>query len=173
MLAAMRDTRLRRGEEADAAALNAIYDPYVRDTAITFDIEPWTLEARRRWLGEFSDAGRHQLFVAERTGALVGYACSRRFREKAAYDTTVETSVYLAPEAHGQGVGRALYERLFAALQAVDAHRLVAGLTLPNPASVALHERFGFTAVGVLREVGRKFGRYWDVLWMERALRGG
>lgn len=169
----MQGTRVRRGGEADAAAINAIYDPYVRDTAITFDVEPWTLEARRRWIGEFGASGRHQLFVAERAGALVGYACSRRFRDKAAYDTTVETSVYLAPEAHGQGVGRALYEQLFAALGGADAHRLIAGITLPNPASVALHERFGFTPVGILREVGRKLGRYWDVLWMERALRGG
>jgi phosphinothricin acetyltransferase len=167
----MSDTLLRRGRADDAPALNALYDHYVRETAITFDLEPWPEAKRREWLAGFADAGRHQLFVAERAGALLGYACSRRFRDKAAYDTTLETSVYLAPGAEGQGLGRRLYERLFAALDGVGAHRLVAGVTLPNPASVALHERLGFTPVGVFRQVGRKFGRYWDVLWLERALR--
>jgi phosphinothricin acetyltransferase len=166
----MNGTVLRRGREADLADLVAIYNHYVRETAITFDVEPYTEEGRRPWLLEFAETGRHQLFVAERAGAVVGYACTRRFRDKAAYDTTLETSVYLAPDACGKGLGRALYERLFAALAGVDAHRLMAGITLPNEASVALHERFGFTPVGVMREVGRKFERYWDVLWMERGL---
>jgi phosphinothricin acetyltransferase len=166
----MHDTRVRRGRESDLPALTAIYNHYVRTTAITFDLEPYTEEMRRAWLHGFAESGRYQLFVAERAGAVVGYAGTRRFRDKAAYDTTLETSVYLAPEACGQRLGGALYERLFAALAGVDAHRLIAGITLPNPASVALHERFGFTPVGVMREVGRKLGRYWDVLWMERAL---
>lgn len=166
----MSDTSLRRGRDADLGALVAIYNHYVRETAVTFDLEPYTEEGRRPWLRAFAEGGRYQLFVAERAGAVVGYACSRRFRDKAAYDTTLETSVYLAPEACGGGLGRALYERLLAALAGVDAHRLVAGITLPNPASVALHERLGFAPVGVMREVGRKLGRYGDVLWMERAL---
>jgi len=166
----MHDTLLRRGRDADLPALTAIYNHYIRETAITFDLDPYTEQTRRPWLRDFGETGRYQLFVAERAGAVLGYACTRRFRDKAAYDTTLETSVYLAPDARGGGVGRALYERLFAALDGVDAHRLIAGITLPNPASVALHERFGFTPVGAMREVGRKFGRYWDVLWMERAL---
>lgn len=164
----MDDTLLRRGRRDDLPALTAIYNHYVRETAITFDLEPYTEEKRRPWLEEFAEKGRYQLFVADRAGMAVGYACTRRFRDKAAYDTTLETSVYLAPGAVGQGLGRALYERLFAALEGVDAHRLMAGITLPNAASVALHERLGFTPVGVMREVGRKFGRYWDVLWMDR-----
>jgi len=166
----MHDTLLRRGRDADLPALTAIYNHYIRETAITFDLEPYTEEKRRPWLRDFADEGRYQLFVAEHAGAVAGYACTRRFRDKAAYDTTLESSVYLAPDARGRGFGRALYERLFAALDGVDAHRLIAGITLPNPASVALHERFGFTPVGAMREVGRKFGRYWDVLWMERPL---
>jgi phosphinothricin acetyltransferase len=168
----MDDTLLRHGREADLPALTAIYNHYVRETAITFDLEPYTEEKRRAWLRDFAEQGRYQLFVAEQGGAVRGYACTRRFRDKAAYDTTLETSVYLAPDACGRGLGRALYERLLAALAGVDAHRLIAGITLPNPASLALHERFGFTPVGVMREVGRKHGRYWDVLWMERPLPG-
>jgi len=171
-MGAMSDTKLRRGHVEDAAALNAIYDHYIRETAITFDLEPWAEAKRRAWLDGFADTGRYQIFVAERAGTVVGYACTHRFRDKAAYDTTLETSVYLAPEACGLGLGRALAERLFAALEGVDAHLLMAGITLPNPASLRLHERMGFEPIGVMREVGRKFGRYWDVLWLRRALDG-
>jgi phosphinothricin acetyltransferase len=166
----MGSATIRRGREADLAELTALYNHYVRETAVTFDVEPYTIEARRPWLAGFAAQGRHQLWVAEQDGRVVGYACSRRFREKAAYDTTAETSVYLEPAATGSGLGRRLYERLFESLAGADLHRLVAGITLPNPASLALHERMGFSSSGVLREVGRKFDRYWDVLWMDRGL---
>jgi phosphinothricin acetyltransferase len=160
---------IRRGEAADLPALTELYNHYVRETAITFDVEPYTPETRRPWFEGFAAHGRHQIWVAEQDGRVVGYACTHRFRPKAAYDTTAETSVYLEPAAVGRGLGRRLYERLFESLAGADLHRLVAGVTLPNPASVALHERLGFTSSGILREVGRKFDRYWDVLWMERA----
>ena len=120
--------------------------------------------------------GRHQLFVAAEQddqgirAEPVGYASSSPFRPKAAYDTSVETSVYVAPEWTGRGVGRKLYERLFAALAAEDVHRAYAGITIPNPGSIALHERFGFTLIGVFTHAGRKFGRYWDVAWYEKHL---
>jgi phosphinothricin acetyltransferase len=164
---------LRPGRADDAAALNAVYDHYVRETAVTFDLEPWTLARRAEWLAGFDGAGRHRLLVAELDGRVVGYACTRPFRDKRAYDTTVETSVYLAPPACGRGIGAQLYAALFASLAGADVHRLVAGITLPNAASIALHERFGFRPVGVFREVGRKHGRYWDVLWLDRPLSGG
>lgn len=162
--------RIRRGREDDLAGLTELYNHYIRATPITFDLEPYTPETRRPWLASFAASGRHQLFVAEQAARVLGFACSRPFRDKAAYDTTAETSVYLAPQAVGQGLGRALYERLFAELAGADLHRLVAGITLPNDASVALHTRMGFERVGIFAEVGRKHGRYWDVLWMERAL---
>ena len=100
----------------------------------------------------------------------VGYASSSVFRPKAAYETSVETSVYVDPGWTGRGVGSRLYERLFAALEQEDVHRAYAGITLPNSGSVALHERFGFTLVGVFTHAGRKFGRYWDVAWYEKHL---
>lgn len=130
---------------------------------------------RKRWFDHYDAVGRHRLLVAcadgtEGTdGTVVGYATSSPHRPKAAYQTSVETSVYCDPEATGVGVGTALYESLFAALAAEDVHRAFAGITLPNVASVALHRRFGFAEVGVFAEVGRKFGRYWDVLWMGRS----
>lgn len=159
---------IRRAIGSDLPALTAIYNHYIRETAITFDLDPYTVEARRPWLAAFGEAGRHQIFVAEEAGQAIGWACTRPFRERRAYDPSAETSVYLAPDAHRRGLGTQLYTRLFEAVAGEDIHRFIAGITLPNEASIALHERFGFTRVGVMREVGRKFGRYWDVLWMER-----
>ncbi|MEU6230036.1 N-acetyltransferase family protein, partial [Streptomyces sp. NPDC047042] len=92
------------------------------------------------------------------------------FRAKPAYGTTVEVTVYLAPDAGGRGIGTLLYKALFEALAGEDVHRALAGIVTPNEASVRLHERFGFRYVGTYREVGRKFGRYWDVAWYEKDL---
>ena len=91
-------------------------------------------------------------------------------RERKAYDTTVETTVYCAPEATGRGIGRLLYAALFDALRGEDLQVAIAAITLPNAGSVALHERFGFTLAGVMHDVGRKFDRYWDVAWYEKRL---
>jgi phosphinothricin acetyltransferase len=96
--------------------------------------------------------------IAETDGLVVGYATSSRFRPKAAYQTSVETTIYLAPEATGRGLGTALYAALFAALAEEDLHRAYAGVTLPNTASVALHRKVGFRSLEVYCEVGRKFG---------------
>lgn len=103
-------------------------------------------------------------------GALLGYATSSAFRPKAAYATSVEVTVYCAPHAGGRGIGTLLYEALFAELAKEDVHRAYAGITQPNPASARLHARFGFRPVGVHTEVGRKFGRYWDVAWYQKDL---
>ena len=154
---------IRRAEPGDQPALLDIYNFYVRETPITFDIEPRTLEQRQAWFDSFAPSGRFQCFAAVRDGQAIGWASSHRYNERAAYDTTVSVSIYLAPEACGQGLGRRLYATLFGALAGQDIHRLFAGITLPNEASVGLHRAFGFEQVGIYREVGRKFGRFWDV----------
>ena len=154
----------------DLPAIVALYNHYIDNTPITFDLEPHRVEQRQSWFDDFSETGRHRLLVAELDGSVAGYACSHQFRTKAAYDTSVETTVYLAPDTVGRGIGSALYDELFSRLEAEDLHRAYAGITLPNEASRALHERFGFEELGVFREVGRKFGEYWDVLWLEKAL---
>lgn len=159
---------IRPAEPADLPDLTAIYNHHVRTTPVTFDVEPYTVEARRTWFEQFAPTGRHRLLVAVEDGEVAGYAGTTTFRPKAAYAPSVETTVYVRPEAQGRGLGRALYAALFAALEGEDVHRFLAGVTLPNPASVALHRAVGFTEVGVFREVGRKFGRFWDVLWLER-----
>ena len=163
---------VRPGTEGDLDALNAVYNQYVKDTHFTFDVEPMTAEARREWFSHYGRSGRHRLLVAVSDAAVVGFACSSRFRPKAAYETSVETTIYLAAEAVGRGAGSKLYGELLHELEAEDVHRAYAGISLPNPASIALHERFGFKRVAHFSEQGRKFGRYWDVAWYEEPIGG-
>jgi len=154
---------IRRIEQGDLPALLEIYNHYVLTTPITFDIEPRTLAQRQSWFDGFASTGRYQCFVAVNGGRAIGWASSHRYHERAAYDTTVMSSVYLAPDVCGQGLGRKLYATLFEALAGEDIHRLVVGITLPNEESVRLHRAFGFQEAGIYPEVGRKFGRFWDV----------
>ena len=146
------------------------HDQYVVETHYTFDLEPITKDARHDWFTHYGTNGRYRLLVAVSEGLVIGYASSSRFGPKIGYETSVETSVYLAPDAIGHGAGSRLYEELFKALEGEDLHRAYAGIALPNPASVGLHERFKFKRVAQFTEQGRKFGRYWDVAWFEKPL---
>ncbi|WP_246562015.1 GNAT family N-acetyltransferase [Streptomyces roseirectus] len=166
------DVQVRPGVEGDLDALTELYNHYVRETAITFDTRVFTAEERRPWLLSHPEDGPYRLMVATATDSrrILGYATSSPYRPKAAYSTSVEVTVYVAPDAGGRGVGTLLYTALFEALAGEDLHRAYAGIAQPNEASTRLHERFGFQHVGTYREVGRKFGRYWDVAWYEKAL---
>jgi phosphinothricin acetyltransferase len=166
----MSNCRIQPATEADYAGITELYNHYVVNSPATFDLEPYTLAARRPWFDAFSESDRYQLFVAVGDGRVRGYVGSMRFRPKAAYETTIETTIYLSPESTGQGLGRRLYEALFEALESEDIHLALAGMTLPNPHSIRLHESFGFKKMGVFKEVGRKMGRYWDVGWYEKRL---
>lgn len=167
-----RDVQVRAGTEEDLAALTDIYNHYIRETPITFDISPLTPEDRRPWLLSHPVDGPHRLLVAQPSGGqrILGYATSSPFRPKAAYATSVETSIYLAPDAGGRGIGTVLYSALFEALAEEDVHRAYAGVSLPNDASIRIHQRFGFKLIGVYEEVGRKFGTYHDVAWLEKRM---
>ncbi len=164
--------RVRPATGGDLAAINAIYNHYVRETHITFDDEPMTPEPREEWFSHYAAAGRHRVFVASEEDHVIGYATSSRFRPKPGYLTSVETTVYISPDATGKGAGSKLYTELFKSLEGEDLHRAYAGIALPNPASIALHEKFGFKRVALFTEQGRKFGRYWDVAWFEKPLGG-
>ncbi|MFF3289099.1 GNAT family N-acetyltransferase [Streptomyces sp. NPDC003023] len=180
------EVQVRAGAEADLEPLTDIYNHYVRETPVTFDTTVFTPEQRRSWLHSHPEDGPHRLLVAQDVrfagsnpaarpgagpaGAILGYATSSPFRPKPAYSTSVEVSVYCAPEAAGRGIGTLLYKALFEALAGEDLHRAYAGVAVPNEASVRLHTRFGFRHVGTYEEVGRKFGRYWDVAWFEKRL---
>ena len=155
----------------DLPAITEIHNHYIVNTHITFDVRPYRPEERVPWFQEHSDGGRYRMLVACETEGVIGYACTGRHRSKEAYDTTVESSIGCSPNAVGRGIGTLLYQALFDALADQDIHRIVAGIAQPNPASNALHERLGFREIGTFTEVGRKFGKYWDVRWMERPLR--
>lgn len=161
---------VRRAERRDLGRITEIYSHYIETTSITFDVKPYTEAEREPWFAQFAANGRHQLFVAERAGRVIGYAGSMQYRPKQAYETSVEVTIYLAPEERARGFGPRMYDALFAALRGEDVHRALAGITLPNDPSVRLHERLGFKLVGVYSEVGRKLGRYWDVGWWEKPL---
>ena len=163
---------IRPAAQDDLEAVNNIYNHYVVETHVTFDEEPTTMDARREWFSHYSETGRHRLLVAIEDGKVIGYATSSRFRPKPGYLTSVETSVYLSPDATGKGTGTELYTELFKSLEGEDLHRAYAGIALPNAASIALHQKFGFKRVALFSEQGRKFGRYWDVAWFEKPLGG-
>lgn len=161
---------IRPASTTDAAALLAIYRPYVEGTAVSFETQvPQVDEFAGRI--ERALAGWAWL-VAEDDGECLGYAYGSAYRARAAYRWSVETSVYVRPERQRRGVGGRLYPALLAALSERGFCRALAGVSLPNPASIALHRRLGFEPVGVFTAVGRKFDRWHDVLWLQRALDG-
>ena len=160
---------IRPGQESDLEALVGIYNHNVLKTPVTFDVEPYTTESRRPWLEGFAMTGRYRLFVAESAGEILGYSHSHALRPKAAYETSVETTVYLKPGNEGRGLGAALYTVLLDALREEDVHRAYGGVAQPNAASNAMHRKLGFREVAHFGEVGRKFGRYYDVTWFELA----
>ena len=163
-----RDVRAATPE--DLPQLTDIYNHYVLSGHSTFDLEPFGVEDRKEWFSHYGETGPYRLLVAVQGSHVLGYATSSRFRPRPAYRTSVEISAYCDPQATGRGVGSALYTALFHGLADEGLHRAFAGIALPNDPSVALHRRFGFRKIGVYTEAGHKFGRYWDVLWLERPL---
>ena len=157
--------RLRPASSDDAAAIAAIYAPYVTASIVSFETEPPTEEAMRARME--LGGGLYPWIVAEdEGGAVSGYAYASAFRSRPAYRFAVETSVYLVPEHHGRGLGARLYKSLLATLEAQGFTQAIAAISLPNPASVKLHEALGFVAAGRYAQVGYKMGGWHDVgLW--------
>lgn len=165
----MRDVQLRTVAADDATVIAAIYNHYVRETVVTFEedeVAPADIAAR---MASVEQAGLPWIVAAD-AGRVLGYACAGPWRPRSAYRFTTETTVYLAPDATGRGIGSALYAELLARLEARGLHAAIGGIALPNAASVALHEKFGFRQAGILPEVGYKFGRWIDVGYWQRPL---
>ncbi len=160
--------KLRFARSEDAAAIADLYAPFVRETAISLEERGPTIEEMAARIE--SGGALHPWLVAEDDGAVVGYASSSRFRPRPGYRFTVETSVYVAPEHQRGGIGRALYSALLDLLVAQGFTQAIAAITLPNAASVALHEAMGFERCGVYGHVGWKLGRWWDVGLFQRTL---
>lgn len=158
--------RLVTAEDSDE--LLDIYAPYVRDTAITLEIEPPSPAEYRSRVAAIS--GFHPYLAHESGGRITGYAYAARHHERAGYLYDAAVSVYLRPEFQGRGIGRRLYAALFALLKAQGMRIAYALITLPNPKSEGMHAAFGFETIGVLRRSGRKHGRWLDVVWMEKFL---
>ena len=153
---------IRPAETHDADALANIYNHYVLNTIVTFDEEAVTVEEMRQRLEDVLGAGLPWL-VAEEGNKVIGYAYAAKWKGRCAYRFSVESSAYLAPEAVSRGWGTRLYEALFAALRERTVHVVISGISLPNPASVALHEKFGMKKVAHFAEVGFKFKQWVDV----------
>ncbi len=162
--------KIRSAIQADLNTIVDLYNDYITDTPITFDLQPFTLDQRQAWFDQYRLSGLYRLFVAELGGQVVGYASSSEFNSKAAYASSIEVSVYLHQSATGKGIGAELYKALFDALKEEPIHRAYALITQPNPASNALHINFGFQQIGLLNEVGWKFEQFWDVAWYEKEL---
>ncbi len=159
---------VRPAHASDAASVTAIYAPFVLNSAVSLEeVAPSAAEMAERIA---AGGALHPWLVAEEGDEVVGYASASRFRPRPGYRFTVETSVYVAPAAQGRGVARALYGRLFELLIRQGFTEAIAAITLPNEASVRLHEAFGFQRAGVYRRVGRKLGRWWDVGLWQRSL---
>lgn len=160
---------IRLATEADSTQVAAIYRPIVESTAVTFEIDPPDREEIHRRIGETLSC--YPWLVCDVNGVTAGYAYATRHRVRAAYQWSVDTSVYVHHDFRRYGIGRGLYVSLFGILKAQGYFNAYAGITLPNPASVGLHECVGFQSLGVYRHVGYKLGAWHDVGWWQLAIR--
>lgn len=160
---------IRRATPADAAAIAALWNPYIRDTAVTFNAAEKTADDVARMIAD-RDAAGQATFVALGDGHLLGFASYAQFRGGVGYARTMEHTVILSPEATGKGIGRQLMQALEDHARAGGVISLFAGVSAENPAGRAFHARIGFAEVAVLREVGFKFGRRMDLVLMQKFL---
>ncbi len=160
---------LRVATAADAEQIRAIYNHEVMHTAATFDLVPRSLPEQREWLAARSGAFATIVAISD-DGEIVGFGALSPYKDRAAYRTSVENSVYVRRKLHGKGIGRLLVHELLSIAEVSGFHAVFARINAASEASIALHRRCGFELVGIEREVGRKFGRWHDVALMQRLL---
>lgn len=163
---------IRPAETDDAVDIAYIYNYYIATSHATFEVDPVDADEMERRVESAAENG-YPFLVAEHQDSVVGYAYGHAYRTRRAYSHSIEVSVYLRPGHDGNHVGTALYEELFAELAVRGFHAVIAGISLPNDASIALHEKFGFRKVAHFREVGHKFDRWIDVGYWELILDRG
>ena len=160
---------IRPATASDSAAIARIYNHFILDTTVTFEEQAVSAQQMAERIEEVASASLPWL-VAEQAGKVVGYAYATKWKGRCAYRFSVESTVYLAPGFAGMGVGSKLYDALFAALRERGTHVVIGGIALPNPASIALHEKFGMNKAAHFREVGFKFGKWIDVGYWQAPL---
>lgn len=160
------------GAEADLPAIVDILNYTIANSNATLATEPTSVAERREWFKRFSSTGPYRLLVARRGNEVLGYAASQPYRDHEGFRETVEVSIALDVRSRGQGVGTALYRRLLDCLADEPVHVALAGIVLPNDASVALHRKLGFIEVGIFHEYAVKNGQYLSSVWMERRFPG-
>jgi len=160
---------IRPATAADAEPIALVYNYYVLETVITFEEEPIAPTDMAERIAQTNAAGLPWL-VAEQGGSVIGYAYASKWRPRSAYRFSVETTVYLAPDCYGKGVGTSLYRELQTRLKEMHFHTAIGVIAQPNPASEALHEKLGYRKVAHFKEVGFKFGRWIDVCYWQCAL---
>lgn len=165
----MGSTKLRDATAADLPAINDIYNYYVHHSTCTYQLEPETLADRQAWFSLHS-ADKYPVVVAEDAGQIVGWGSLSKFHARAGYDGTVEASVYIANGFHRRGLGRLVLEHLIDRARRHGFHVLIGGASADQTASIALQESLGFTRVGHLKEVGRKFDQWLDVVYLQIVL---
>jgi phosphinothricin acetyltransferase len=161
---------VRLAERRDAEAIRSIYNVEVAESTVTFDLVPRTLDEQVEWIDEHSGAHPAVVAVDEATDEVVGFGSLTAFHPRPAYQPTVENSVYVRRERRGQGVGRLLLDELLRLASDHGFHSVIARIVGGHEASIALHEASGFALIGTQREVGRKFGRWLDVVEMQKML---
>ncbi len=159
---------VRDAREEDIEQIAGIYNWAVANTTASFDINAVSLENRREWFSHYG--GNHPLVVAEEDGKVVGYSSLSKFRDKEGYARTVELSVYIDPSCHGRGIGRILMAEIIERGRKLGHHAIMSGITGGNDISIKMHEKFGFTPCGHMKEVGHKFGAWQDVLFYQLIL---
>lgn len=159
---------IRPVRPSDAGAIAAVYNHFVRETVVTFEETPVEVAEMARRIEEAT--ARLPWLVSEQEGVVAGYACATPWKARSAYRFAVETTIYLAPAFAGRGLGTTLYRTLLEELRARAVHSVVGGVALPNPASVALHEKLGFRKVAEFREIGWKQERWVDVGYWQLVL---
>ena len=161
---------IRPVQLSDAETIRTIYQPYVTETAITFEVDvPTVQEFESRIIKTLT---QFPYLVAEVDGKVVGYAYASTYYARAAYDWTTELSIYVAKEARGQGLGSALYDALEEELQALGSLRFLACIAVPNKASIAMHEKRGYVHVAYFPRIGFKFNQWHDIVWMQKTIDG-
>ena len=159
---------IRLAKKSDAAALLAIYAPYVENTAITFEYEVPTIEDFANRIEK--TLGKHPYLVAEEDGVVLGYAYASTYYARAAYDWAVELSVYVSQDARGKGVGSKLYDELEGLLDQMGYMHFLACISLPNEDSLAFHAKRGYQQVAHFPKIGYKFERWHDIVWLQKSL---